>query len=49
MERSDNGRYSITVDGFQEAEEHGIWPTPKDRLLAPARTIRMDGNGSTPQ
>jgi len=49
VERSDNGRYSITAEGFDEAEEHGIWPAPKDRLLPPARPFRMDRDGSKPQ
>ncbi|MCP5118139.1 MAG: DnaJ domain-containing protein [bacterium] len=42
VERSDNGRYSITVDGFDEAEAHGTWQAPKDRLLT-------DGKGDGPQ
>ncbi len=33
VERGDNGRYSITVDGFDQAEAHGTWQVPKDRLL----------------
>jgi curved DNA-binding protein CbpA len=33
VERTDNGRYSITVDGFDEAEARGTWQVPKDRLL----------------
>jgi len=49
VERGDNGRYSITVEGFEEAENHGIWPVPKDRLLAPSRTFRMPNTDSTPQ
>jgi len=49
IERSDNGRYSITVEGFEEAEMTGIWPVPKDRLLPPGRTFKMDGNGSRRQ
>lgn len=46
IERSDNGRYEISADGFDEAEEHGSWPAPKDRLLAPAPTFGMSGAGS---
>ena len=48
VERGDNGRYEITVEGFEEAENHGVWPVPKDRLLTPGRTFRMGDNNSTP-
>ena len=34
VERSDNGRYEITVSGFNEAEASGSWSVPKDRMIA---------------
>jgi len=34
----DNGRYSITVQGFDEVETHSIIPAPSDvELLEPAK------------
>lgn len=34
--RSDNGRYSVTVAGFEEAEESGTWLPDASRLLPSA-------------
>jgi hypothetical protein len=46
LERTDNARYSITVEGFDEAEAHGSWPVPKDRMLAAAPSIRTASAGT---
>lgn len=35
ISRSDSGQYSITVTGFEEAEETGTWLPDADRLLPP--------------
>lgn len=48
-ERTDNARYSITAAGVDEAEDHGTWPVPKDRLLAPAPAFRMETAGARKQ
>jgi hypothetical protein len=38
--RSDNGRYSITIAGFEEAEAQSVNPVPADRQLTEARRTR---------
>ena len=42
VEGADNGRFAITVDGFDEAETHGTWQVPKDRLLTDGNLTASD-------